>query len=131
MLEVSPTAKCLLEVSTAPGIDSHGRVHYRPQVGCHNNFQNWNFTIRCCLVSYPGHLLFTGVRRILLSCKGYSQCILSQLGGLRSLMIIAFYLWKIKVHMIKVKTVCNSKWFWNVIHQHNDGLYNGRIYDEN
>ena len=36
MLEVNPTAKCLPGISTEPGINSHGRVHYRPQVGYHN-----------------------------------------------------------------------------------------------
>ena len=37
MLEVSPTAKCSSGISTEPGINSHGRVHYQPQVGYHNN----------------------------------------------------------------------------------------------
>ena len=36
VLEVSPTAKCLQGISTEPGINSHGRVHYRQQVGYHN-----------------------------------------------------------------------------------------------
>ena len=37
VLEVSPTAKCSPGISKEPGINSHGRVHYRPQVGYHNN----------------------------------------------------------------------------------------------
>ena len=40
VLEVSPTAKCSPGVSTVPGINSHGRIHYRPQVGYHNNYVN-------------------------------------------------------------------------------------------
>ena len=37
MLEISPTAKCSLGVSTVSGIYSHGRVSYRPQAGNHNH----------------------------------------------------------------------------------------------
>ena len=36
VLEVSLTAKYSPVQSTEPGIDSHGRVHYRLQVGYHN-----------------------------------------------------------------------------------------------
>ena len=36
VLEISLTAKCQPGISTEPGIYSHGRVHYRPQVGYHN-----------------------------------------------------------------------------------------------
>ena len=49
VLEVSLIAKCLLGISTAPGINSYGRVHYHLQVGYHNTYlfftqfgQNWN-----------------------------------------------------------------------------------------
>ena len=39
VLEVSSTGKCSPGISTEPGIDSYGRVHYQPQVGYHNNYK--------------------------------------------------------------------------------------------
>ena len=38
VLEVSPTGKCLPGISTEPGINSRGKVHYWPQVGYHNTY---------------------------------------------------------------------------------------------
>ena len=41
VLEVSPTAKCSPGISTEPGINCHGRVHYRQQVVYHNTNKGW------------------------------------------------------------------------------------------
>ena len=43
VLEVTLTAKCLLGMSTEPGINSHRRVHYRLQVRYHNTIANQKF----------------------------------------------------------------------------------------
>ena len=56
VLEVSPIGKCLLEISRERGINSHGKVHYQPQVGYHNRkehmievFAPSFLCIECCL----------------------------------------------------------------------------------
>ena len=52
VLEVSPTAKCSLGISTEPGINSHGRVHYRLQVVYHNSYfrpQSYGIVLIVCL----------------------------------------------------------------------------------
>ena len=56
VLVVSPTAKCLPGISTESGINSHWRVHYRPQVGYHNtndiNISIYQAIIACWLVGW-------------------------------------------------------------------------------
>ena len=36
VLEVSAIANCSSGICIEPGINSHGKIHYRPQVGYHN-----------------------------------------------------------------------------------------------